>query len=292
MTDCCIFGEVLFDCFPGGERVLGGAPFNVAWNLQALGLAPRLVSRVGDDADGAQVREAMQRWGMDTGGLQVDAERPTGRVVVSLDDGEPRYDIVADSAWDAIEARPQPPCALLYHGSLALRSPASASALDDLRSQHRGTVFVDVNLRPPWWQREVVSGLISHAQWVKLNRDELDELGTAGDPDPATALLQAFGLQGLVLTLGSAGAELLTGDGARIRVAPEPQAAVVDTVGAGDAFASVMLLGLQRQWPGALTLRRAQQFAAAVVGQRGATCEDPAFYRAFRDAWELDRTDA
>ena len=34
-----VFGEVLFDCFPDGSRVLGGAPFNVAWHCQAFWLA-------------------------------------------------------------------------------------------------------------------------------------------------------------------------------------------------------------------------------------------------------------
>ncbi|MFN2166426.1 MAG: carbohydrate kinase family protein [Anaerolineae bacterium] len=288
MSECCIFGEVLFDCFPHGEQVLGGAPFNVAWNLQALGLSPRLVSRVGADVAGNRVRDAMQRWGMDTGGLQVDAERPTGRVMVTFDAGEPRYDIVADSAWDAIEAQPQPPCALLYHGSLALRSTASASALEALRGQHRGTVFVDVNLRPPWWQASAVTAMLDHAHWAKLNREELGLLRPGDVPDPM-ALLRDCGLRGLVLTLGDEGAELLTDDGNRRQVAPGPEVDVVDTVGAGDAFASVMLLGLLRQWPGELILSRAQQFAAAVVGQRGATCEDPAFYRQFRDAWKLDQ---
>ena len=50
----CIFGEVLYDHFPDGQRVLGGAPFNVAWHLQAFGQAPRFVSRVGHDAEGRQ----------------------------------------------------------------------------------------------------------------------------------------------------------------------------------------------------------------------------------------------
>ena len=33
-----IFGEVLFDCFDDNRHILGGAPFNVAWNLKALGV--------------------------------------------------------------------------------------------------------------------------------------------------------------------------------------------------------------------------------------------------------------
>jgi fructokinase len=65
-----------------------------------------------------------------------------------------------------------------------------------------------------------------------------------------------------------------------------PQAtAVVDTVGAGDAFASVMIHGLLEQWPPELALRRAQMFASALVGVRGATVSDRAFYRPFVDAW-------
>ena len=64
-----IFGEVLFDCFPDGSRVLGGAPFNVAWHLQAFGAEPLFVSRVGNDPMGRKIRDAMLQWGMDTSGL-------------------------------------------------------------------------------------------------------------------------------------------------------------------------------------------------------------------------------
>ncbi len=68
----CIFGEVLFDHFADGTRVLGGAPFNVAWHLQAFGQAPWFISRTGNDPDGEAVRAAMRDWGMDT-------ERPADR---------------------------------------------------------------------------------------------------------------------------------------------------------------------------------------------------------------------
>jgi fructokinase len=58
-------------------------------------------------------------------------------------------------------------------------------------------------------------------------------------------------------------------------------------VGAGDAFASVMILGLLREWPPLVTLQRAQDFASQIVGQRGATTADRSFYRSFIDDWEL-----
>ncbi len=136
----CIFGEVLFDHFPDGRRVLGGAPFNVAWNLAALRnhlhnhLHALLLSRVGTDADGDSVRVAMQVWGLDTSGLQKGPGEHTGQVRVRIEDGEPAYDIVRPVAWDAIEqAESPPPCGLLYHGSLALRSESGRSTVSALR---------------------------------------------------------------------------------------------------------------------------------------------------------------
>ncbi len=70
-----IYGEVLFDCFPDGSNVLGGAPFNVAWHCQAFGLNPLFISRVGNDRQGEQVKQEMQNWSMRTDGLQLDAAK-------------------------------------------------------------------------------------------------------------------------------------------------------------------------------------------------------------------------
>ncbi len=287
-TGICVFGEVLFDHFPDGSRVLGGAPFNVAWHLQAFGRRPLFVSRVGCDPEGEQVRSAMQAWGMDTRGLQTDPDRPTGRVRVDIVAGEPHYEIVEDSAWDAIEPAPVTGCELLYHGSLALRSARSAAALQRLWDTEPGRVFIDVNLRPPWWRRDHLEGALARADWIKLNGDELARLQRTGPEDPLPGLLQAYDLQGVVVTHGADGAELVASDGQRARVTGGDRVVVVDTVGAGDAFAAVMLLGLALAWPLDITLRRAQQFAARVVGQRGATVGDTGFYAEFVRAWQLD----
>jgi fructokinase len=283
-----IFGEVLFDHFPDGNRVLGGAPFNVAWHLQAFGQSPRLVSRIGRDPEGTQVREAMEAWGLATDDLQTDPQRPTGRVAVSFNDGEPAYDIVADCAYDNIEPIAVASCRLLYHGSLATRAAGSAGALRQLRASGPQTVFVDVNLRPPWWQAGAVQELLQGAHWVKLNSDELALLaGEATSADPAGDFLRRYALRGLLVTRGARGAELLLANGERIQVAPAANNEVVDTVGAGDAFAAVMLLGLLNDWDLPVVLERAQHFAGALVGRRGATVDDRAFYRNFSRQWQL-----
>jgi len=287
-----IFGEVLFDRFPDGSAVLGGAPFNVAWNLHAFGAAPLFVSRVGDDALGERIRSAMTARGMTQRGLQSDAARPTGTVEVTIEAGEPHYDIVAERAYDFVDPQQLPDTAgapLLYHGSLALRGSASRAALAAIKTQSGAPRFLDVNLRAPWWQAAEVAEWMAAATWVKLNEDELKALSPeAGDADElALRLLQSCGLRTLFVTRGGSGATAYRPDAPPLHVHPGDRVTVVDTVGAGDAFASVLILGLLRDWPLESTLERAQDFASAVVGQRGATVEEPAFYHRFTAEWGL-----
>lgn len=286
-----LFGEVLFDCFDDGSRVLGGAPFNVAWHLQAFGCAPLLISRVGNDPMGRQIRDTMQAWGMTTAGLQLDSTHPTGEVRVSLREGQPRFDILADRAYDHIQADVMPPLtpSLVYHGSLGLRLPDSATALEQLLQRHSVPVFMDVNLRPPWWERDRLVRLLDQACWVKINDDELETLVTGSSDLQAKAhtLMQRHGLKWVIVTRGAQGAFVLDSEGEFNETAPAAATPVVDTVGAGDAFASVCLLGLLRSWPIPLIMERAQQFASLLVGQRGATSNDPVLYEPLVIEWQL-----
>lgn len=286
-----IYGEVLFDHFPDGSAVLGGAPFNVAWHLRGFGERPLFISRVGDDPNGRRVRAAMADWDMDLAGLQTDPSHPTGMVRIELQGGDARFEILAEQAYDHIVLAEVPDLerpALLYHGSLALRQPISRETLGALIARNDIPVYFDVNLRSPWWAEGEVLRWAGRADWVKLNQDELALLSPpqADIGDRARDFLARHALQGLLLTLGREGALLLTATGALHGTRPEAAVQVVDTVGAGDAFTAVFLLGQLRGWPSSLTLERAQAFASAIVGVRGATVADPAFYRSFLDAWE------
>jgi fructokinase len=283
-----IFGEVLFDHFPDGSSVLGGAPFNVAWHLQAFGLAPLFVSRVGTDAEGGEIRAAMQAWGMDLGGLQSDPEHATGSVEVGFAAGEPHYEIIYPRAYDFIDADELPDLpehGILYHGSLALRHDVSARALAELKQRTSAPRFVDINLRSPWWDGESVQQMLAGARWTKLNEDELKLIAPTGvGDDQALQGLLADRIRFVALTRGEAGASIISAEG-RHDVQPSAALSVVDAVGAGDAFCSVLLAGIIRHWPIPVMLERAQQFASAIVGIRGATSRDRDFYRPFADAW-------
>jgi fructokinase len=287
-----MFGEVLFDMFPDGSVVLGGAPFNVAWHLQAFGLAPLLISRVGADALGRKVCGAMLEWGMDRSGMQIDSAHPSGTVNVSLHAGEPEFDIVPERAFDYIDRYALPPywtSRPLYYGTLAARSAVSKDTMWELKNNSEGLSFMDVNLRAPWWSQADVLEAAQGASCIKVNQDELQQIVAAESGVEAKArwLLGHSSAQTVIVTKGKEGAAVFMADGTSSSVAPQPALKVMDTVGAGDGFSSVVLLGQIKGWPLDVTLERAQEFASAIVGVRGATVNDAAFYRPFILDWGL-----
>jgi len=285
-----VFGEVLVDQFPDRERVLGGAAFNVAWHLEAFGQSPRLISRIGSDEDGEAIRATMVNWGMDVADLQTDLERPSGCVTVQFEDGEPSYDILPNRAYDMIDESELTDASydLLYHGTLALRSTRSRAALEHLKRTTHAAIFLDVNLRDPWWNQKRVSKLADDATWVKLNAHELAELTRERDDELALAqrFLKDHDLAGLILTRGERGAMAITAAGQRAKAAPAKLTQVIDTVGAGDAFAAVMMVGIVRDWPLEASLQRAQEFASIIVQNRGAILNDRSLYTRLIDSWE------
>lgn len=283
-----VFGEVLFDYFPDGQRVLGGAPFNVAWHLQALGASPLFIGRVGNDSDGNEIRQRMADWGMAVTGLQTDPDLSTGRVTVSLGQGgQPTFNIIPDQAYDRVDAQSLPelpqPVGLVYHGTLALRDQRAAETFSVLRRMADAPTFLDVNLRPPWWTQISTISHMEQARWVKINDEELTRLfpGHSEFTELAQSVRREMDLELLVVTMGARGALAVGSTGDTVHVAPKTGVQVVDTVGAGDAFAAMTILGLIRQWPLKTTLERAQTFASAIVGQQGATMDDQTGYAQF-----------
>ncbi len=277
-----IFGEVLFDCFPNGQTVLGGAPFNVAWHLHGFSCAPLLISSVGNDRHGNDVCARMREKGMDISGIQISDCYPTGQVVVTLQDGQPGYEIVTEQAYDhihaqaALNALPEHAPALVYHGSLALRTQASRNALDILLQKTGAPVFLDLNLREPWWEMSLLESILQRATWVKLNDEELCEVTRRAMSDGpelqvyAKELFAGCQLEQLIVTRGAQGAFVLSKEGI-VEGQSVPVINVVDTVGAGDAFSAVTIAGILQGRPITETLNEALKFAAQICQQQGAT---------------------
>jgi fructokinase len=285
MSAILVLGEALVDEFHDGA-VAGGAPFNVARSLAALGVPVRFVSRIGaGDVAGRLVVDSAARFGLAVDDVQRDATYATGRVSVHENaGGSHRFEIHANAAWDHLEAPPRHDTGIVYFGSLAQRHATSRAALRAAVKRAAGPRLLDLNLRPGTDTAELAAESLMLADWVKLNEDELDRLQAWFEPT-LPALMARFALQGLVLTRGAAGYALY-GEGGRLLAAGEgvEQPAFVDSVGAGDGFTAMLLAGLTLHRILGATLHLANRYAAMICGVRGPLPAEPAALAPWRDA--------
>lgn len=278
-------GEVLWDLLPTGKQ-LGGAPANFSFHCRSLGADARLVTRVGDDALGQEVLERFRLLGLPTETVQVDSAWPTGTVTVALAaDGQPRFTIHEQVAWDRItadegglaEARAAD---AVCFGSLAQRSEPARRAIRTLVSASRPEALriFDVNLRPPFVDRDVIADSLELANVLKLNDQELPVLAAlfdlpAGVREAMAALAGRFGLSLVALTRGAGGSLLLAGG--HWSDNPGRPTKVADTIGAGDAFTACLAVGLLAGRPLDAISHHANEVAAFVCSQPGGTPDLP-----------------
>lgn len=294
-----LFGEVLADVFPD-STVLGGAPFNVARHLKAFGQNPVLITRLGHDPLRDRVMSTLSRYGMETLGVQCDNKYQTGQVLVHIEKGGHRFEILPDQAYDfihqavvrmaALSVHPE----IVYFGTLAQRHDVSRHALKTLLRSTRAAKFVDINLRAPWFEETTLRQSLKYADIVKMNHEELRVLAEMFDlpegsqQNQARKLMEKFELSQLMVTSGEAGAWLIGRGGKVIEAFQKSQAGkLVDTVGAGDGFAAVCILGIMLHWQVSITLERANAFAAEICGIRGAVPDHADFYEPYKDEWRL-----
>ncbi|MGZ3316795.1 MAG: carbohydrate kinase family protein, partial [Isosphaeraceae bacterium] len=272
-------GEVLWDLLPNGKQ-LGGAPSNFTYQCRSLGADARLVTRVGDDALGREVRERFRLLGLPTETVQIDPGFPTGTVGVALaEGGQPRFTIHEHVAWDRIMAdenslatavRADAVC----FGSLSQRSEPARTAIRSLVSATRPGALrlFDVNLRPPFVDREVIADSLTLANALKLNDQELPELTamfglSASVRESMAELADRFGLLLVALTRGARGG-LLLADGVWSDHPGRP-VTVSDTIGAGDAFTAALVVGRLAGRPLGEINRHANDVAAFVCSRPG-----------------------
>jgi len=289
-----VVGEILFDVFPNYRR-LGGAPFNFAYHLRNFGFDVRFISRIGIDDAGKEILHRLELSGFDLDDIQVDDVHPTGRVNIQLDKrGTPQFDIISDVAYDYIEFIPEyhsefiRDAQLVYFGSLVQRSQTgyenlqafiSASASETLK-------FYDINLRPGCYNNIIIEKSLSKTDILKLNMEELEKLRPMlsfkhHNHAFIQYLLEEYSLSTVSLTKGELGSDLFTKQGSfsseLIRAIR-----VVDSVGAGDAYAAMLSAGILKNWQPEALLEQASLFASRICEIKGAIPESPTFYEPFR----------
>jgi len=279
-TGPVIFGEVLFDCFPDGSAVLGGAPFNVYVHLGRMGLNPLMITRVGDDQRGKVLKAAMRERSLSIEGIQTDPERFTGEVLVTFAEGNhPLFDIRLGQAWDAVSetealtvmADKEP--SMLYCGTLILRSEASRKAGLSVLEKTHAPLFLDVNLRDPWWDKELAEQLLQKATWLKCNEQEAEilfgiqseEQGRQRIPE----ICKDLNLQLFILTLSERGAMVTDGQQVWQAAPPQNDKPFLDSVGAGDSCACGFIEGIHKGYDPETSLNNALKLASEVCRVRG-----------------------
>lgn len=271
------FGEMLWDLLPTG-KIPGGAPMNVAVHLNNFGINANMISRVGEDALGAEIVQFLQSRSINTNHVQTDTQHPTSVVKVDLrPNNEVHYEIVEDIAWDYIEYNQQldelvESADVLAFCSLACRNDVTFETFKKLLPKAKLASF-DVNLRPPFYTKGMITEMLKYADIVKMNREELFEIGgwhfeEADEFKLAELVRQHFNIQKLCITRGKHGAMLYTDNGG---INQKGFLIVVqDTVGSGDSFIAAFIAKMLNGASDAEALEFACATGSLVATYRGA----------------------
>ena len=256
----------------------------------------QVVSCVGRDELGDEILAYLDRLGLGHEHIAVDPEHPTGTVSVQLDAmGKPNYVIHEQVAWDYLSLLPQTlglatRADAVCFGSLAQRSAGSRLAIRDFLAATRPECLrvFDANLRQRYYNVDSIAVALEAADVLKLNDEELPViarlLSIRGNVEEMLGTLcRRYNLKLIALTEGDRGS-LLFSPQARSRHAGH-RTAVVDTVGAGDAFTAVLAFGLLSGASLDAINEQANRVASFVCSRAGATPEMPVA----ESRWQQDR---
>lgn len=261
--------------------IVGGAETNVGVGLARLGLRVAWVSRLGADSFAQRIRATLAAEGVDCRAVVEDPTRPTGFMLKSraLAGADPVVEYFRrGSAASALS-----PADFDEHLFLSARhlhvtgitpalSPSCAElvehAMKTMRAAGR-TVSFDPNLRPRLWPgREAMAAHLNRlaglADWVLPGIAEGRTLTGLETPEAIAAFYRERGAAAVVVKLGAEGAYWCEA-GSEGHVPGVRVEHVVDTVGAGDAFAVGVISGRLEglSWPA--TLARANWIGAQAI---------------------------
>lgn len=262
-------------------KIVAGAETNVGVGLARLGLHVAWLSRLGQDSFAAFIRRSLEAEGIDCSAVATDPTRPTGFMLKSraLAGQDPVVEYFRrGSAASALSLADFDAVRFLAARHLHVTgiTPALSAgcaelvehAMKAMRAAGR-TVSFDPNLRPRLWpgreaMAEHLNRLAGLADWVLPGIAEGRTLTGLERPEDIAAFYLERGARAVVIKLGAEGAYWRSAEGEG-RVAGVRVEAIVDTVGAGDAFAAGVISGRLegRDWPAALA--RANWVGAQVI---------------------------
>jgi len=268
-------------------KLFGGAPANVAANLQRLGVRSTIVSRVGNDGLGTFLIDALAALGVDGRHVTRDPHLPTSLVVVTSGRTPPEF-----VAYRQADTQLQPadlPDSLLagcrvFHTTAhgIARQPTRQTVLEAFRRVHalgRWTSF-DPNYSPTFWpDREealaVLREFLACTTFCKPSLDDCERLFGPRSVDQFLDRLHDWGAERVLLTKGAEGAVFSRCDGGRRSYPALVPPALVDTTGAGDAFTAGFLAAYLRTGDEDRAMRAGLRTASIKIQHLGAIAPLP-----------------
>ncbi len=285
-------GEILFDIYPTSKK-LGGAPLNFLYHVFKLTGQGNMVSRVGKDILGSNIFNFFNNNKLSTDYIQKDHLHPTGVSSVSLNEkSEPTFTIDEDRAYDFIEnsssleklINEETDC--LYFGTLAQRSDVSRKTIQSLFNRDLN-YFCDLNIRQRFYSKEIIETSLKTTNILKLSVGELkllNDLFIKEDFETEKAskkIVKEFGIEFLAVTLGGDGSLIIKKN--EVNHYKSKPVEIVDTVGAGDAFASIYCIGALQNWKLEKINKLSNDFASELCKVNGALPKSDEIYEMMRD---------
>lgn len=271
----------------GFTKLFGGAPANVAANMQRLGVPATIVSKVGQDGLGDFLVESLAGLGVDGRYVTRHASLPTSLVVVTSGQTPPEF--IAYRQADTALAPEDIPEALLagckiFHTTAhgIARKPTQQTVLDAFRRAHARGVWTsfDPNYAPSFWPDRVealsvIREFLACTTFCKPSLDDAQRLFDSTDEQFILNTLHELGAEVVLLTLGKEGALFSRRGGQALRFAAETVADVLDPTGAGDAFTAGFLATYLRTRDEARAMRAGVRAATLKLGHLGAIAPLP-----------------
>lgn len=273
------------DAYPpeGGEGIaacerqnIGGSATNTALFLAKLGVPVHFIGKIGRDAWGDRCLGDMATAGIDTRWVRHAFEEPTQVNVVVVSYGGERTMFAyrgANARLDAteVDAEAFETVALLHlSGYALLQAPQRDAAIQALGLAHAGNIpaTLDVPSGIVAAIHSVLDNVLPQLETVFLSEADLLALSGQAAIEAAADELLSKGVRNLVVKAGGRGALLWNSEGRRH--APAMLTEVVDTTGAGDAFAAGYIYGTLRGLSAAARLVLANAAGALAVTNVGA----------------------
>lgn len=252
-----VVGESVLDVVTAADGSVyeypGGSPANVAVGLARLGRGVTFLTELGGDHAGELLMSHLVEAGVETVCAPSGIRTPLAHVVLGPD-GAAQYtfDIEWTLGGDLQLPDDENAPAHVHTGSIATHLEPGAGAVEELVRglRMRASVSYDPNVRADLVgaRADVVDRtewFVEHADVVKVSDEDLAWLYPGTEPREAAHRWASRGPSLIVVTQGAAGSFAFRGDDVLV-VVPAVRAAVVDTVGAGDAFMAALVDGLGR----------------------------------------------